>query len=150
VAAGDLVCFEGGVLLDGYAGELGRTCVVGGGDAGRDLFERRDDLFGRLLDACVPGAPLAGVLEAYETAGVPAPPMPVARGLGLGYDQPMVTADLPRTAAAEAFEEGMVLALTAYVWREGVGAAYGQEPIVITADGPELLAATPFTAAHDG
>ena len=40
----------------------------------------------------------------------------------------------------------MVLALTGYVWKEGVGALYVQEPIVITATGPESLAATPFSA----
>ena len=38
----------------------------------------------------------------------------------------------------------MVLALTAYVWQEGVGALYGQEPVVITEAGPELLSENPF------
>ena len=39
----------------------------------------------------------------------------------------------------------MVLALTAYVWKEGVGALYGQEPVLITRDGPEAaLASTRF------
>ena len=33
----------------------------------------------------------------------------------------------------------MVLTLTAYVWQEGVGALYGQEPVVVTATGPEPL-----------
>ena len=146
VATGDLVAFEGGVLLDGYAGEVGRTAVVGGGDVGGPLLARRDALWGRLLDACRPGAPLSGLLEAYEAAGEPAPPMPVARGVGLGYDEPVVTAELPRTAAASTFEAGMVLAVTAYVWEEGVGAAYGQDPVLITAEGPEVLAGTPFAS----
>ena len=30
----------------------------------------------------------------------------------------------------------MVLALTAYVWQEGVGAVYGQEPVVTHGDRP--------------
>ena len=38
----------------------------------------------------------------------------------------------------------MVLALTAYVWKEGVGGLYVQEPVVITDAGPESLAATPI------
>jgi Xaa-Pro dipeptidase len=33
----------------------------------------------------------------------------------------------------------MVFALTAFVWKEGVGALYGVDPILLTADGPELL-----------
>jgi hypothetical protein len=44
----------------------------------------------------------------------------------------------------------MVLALTAYVWQEGVGAAFGQEPIVITATGAELLTAKSFADGGDG
>ena len=38
----------------------------------------------------------------------------------------------------------MVLALTAYVWKAGKGALYGQEPVVLTASGPELLSVNPF------
>ena len=32
-----------------------------------------------------------GLLTAYDAAGEPQPPMPVARGLGLGFDLPLVT-----------------------------------------------------------
>jgi hypothetical protein len=42
----------------------------------------------------------------------------------------------------------MVLALTAYVWKEGIGAVYGQEPVVITATGPEPLSTNPFRNAR--
>ena len=42
----------------------------------------------------------------------------------------------------------MVLALTTYVWKEGVGALYGQEPLVVTADGPELLSTDPLRDAR--
>ena len=75
--------------------------------------------------------------------------MPVARGLGLGFDLPLVTHALPRTAAEQQLEAGMVLALTAYVWQEGVGAVYGQEPVVMTATGPELLSTSPFRAGKE-
>jgi Xaa-Pro dipeptidase len=74
---------------------------------------------------------------------VPAPPMPVARGLGLGYDLPLVTHALPREAAAQRVEAGMVLALTSYVWKEGLGALYGQDPVLIGDSGPELLSTIP-------
>jgi Xaa-Pro aminopeptidase len=70
--------------------------------------------------------------------------MPVARGLGLGFDLPLVTHALPQEAAEQHAEAGMVLALTAYVWKQGVGALYGQEPVVLTATGPELLSSAPF------
>jgi Xaa-Pro aminopeptidase len=142
---GDLVAFEAGVMLGGYVGELGRTYAVGG-DAAIDgsLALRCGELGDGLLAACRAGAPLRDLLGVYEGAGIPLPPMPVARGLGLGYDLPLVTAALPRTAGEQVIEEGMVLALSAFVWREGVGAAYAQEPVVVTATGPEPLSSTPF------
>jgi len=79
---------------------------------------------------------------------VPPPPMPVARGLGLGFDLPLVTHTLPHEAADQRAEAGMVLALSAFVWKEGVGALYGQEPVVVTGAGPELLSTAPFRDAR--
>jgi Xaa-Pro aminopeptidase len=144
VREGDLVAFEAGVVLGGYAGELGRTHPVGDRPADAALSATWRQLWDRLLAACRVGAPTSGLLEAYHTAGVPAPPMPLARGLGLGFDLPLVTPALPQLAAEQHFEPGMVFALTGYVWKEGVGALLGQEPIVITEAGPEPLSTAPF------
>ena len=145
VRPGDLVAFEAGVLAGGYVGEIGRTRVVGDADhPTSELFARWDNLWDRLLAACRPGASGADLLAAYQAAGEPAPPMPVARGLGLGYDQPIVTNELPEHAAGEQLEPGMVLALTAYVWQHGVGGVYGQEPVVVNDGEAELLSTSPF------
>ena len=86
--------------------------------AGNDLWER-------LIATCRPGAGAAELLAAYQAAGEPAPPMPVARGLGMGFDPPVVSKHLPATAAGERLEPGMVLAVTGYVWEQGVGAVFG-------------------------
>ncbi len=137
---GDLVAFEAGVIRAGYVGEVGRTRAVGGAAAiDPGLSGPWDDLWDRLVDACRPGAPQTGLLNAYGAVGIAPPPMPVARGLGLGFDLPLVTHALPGAATGLHFEAGMVLALTAYVWKEGRGAVYGQEPVLITPTGPELL-----------
>jgi Xaa-Pro dipeptidase len=142
---GDLVAFEAGVMLGGYVGELGRTHSVDGDAAiDRQLAQRCDELWDRLLGACRVGAPLSDLLAAYEGSGIPLPPMPVARGLGLGYDLPLVTAALPRTAGEQAMEAGMVLALSAFVWQHGIGAVFAQEPVVMTATGPVPLSSKPF------
>jgi Xaa-Pro dipeptidase len=149
VEAGDLVAFDAGVIHGGYVGELGRTRAAGGGVAvGAQLRGRWDELGDRLLDACRLDAPLSDLLGAYDAAGVASPPMPIARGLGLGYDLPLVTPALPRTAGEQVFEAGMVLALTAHVWEEGIGALYGQTPVVVTASGPEVLSSQPFRHAR--
>jgi Xaa-Pro dipeptidase len=139
---GDLVAFSAGVLSDGYVGEVGRTWPVGDVDAS-PLYERWNTLWDRLTTACQPGRPAGDLLDAYEAAGEPLPPMPVAHGLGLGFDPPVVTADLRATAAGEILEPGMVLSVTGYVWQEGVGSVFGRHAVLVTPDGPEALTSSP-------
>ncbi len=145
VQAGDLVAFAAGVLADGYLGEVGRTWPAGDSDteATRQLYRRSTDLWDRLIAACRPGAVASSLFAAYEAAGEPLPPMPVAHGLGLGFDPPVVSALLPKTAAQARLDPGMVLAVTGYVWEQGVGAVFGRDAVLITADGPELLTSSP-------
>ena len=151
VERGDLVAFAAGVLADGYVGEVGWTRSVG--DAGtsntEQLYERWNTLWDKLAAACSPGRPASDLLTAYEEAGEPLPPMPVAHGLGLGFDPPVVTPQLRATATEEILEPGMVLSVTGYVWQEGVGAVFGRGAVLITADGPEVLTSSP-SASHAG
>ena len=146
-APGDLVAFTAAVVAHGYIAEVGRTYVVGGAVpqalAQSSLAQRCDRVWERLLAACRPGAPASDLLDAYTGAGEPLPPMPVARGLGLGFDPPVVTGGLPRTARDERIEAGMVLALTGYVWQAGTGAAFRRDTVLVTGDGPELLTSAP-------
>jgi Xaa-Pro dipeptidase len=143
VRAGDLVAFSAGVLDGGYTGEVGRTWPVGETNGAVDLYRRWDVLWDRLYEACQPGSPAIDLLAAYQAAGEELPPMPIARGLGLGFDPPVVSQHLPATAAEERLEPGMVLAVTGYVWQSGVGAVFGREAVLITPDGPEVLTSSP-------
>ncbi|MCV7399944.1 aminopeptidase P family protein [Mycobacterium fragae] len=146
VQPGDLVAFSAGVLAGGYTGEVGRTWPVGDPrktEAAVDLYRRWDTLWQQLYEVCRPGAPATDLLAAYQAAGESLPPMPVARGLGLGFDPPVVSQHLPATASEERLDAGMVLAVTGYVWERGVGAVFGREAVLITADGPELLTSSP-------
>ncbi len=143
VRDGDLVAFSSGVLDGGYTGEVGRTWPVGEVHSSADLYRRWDALWDRLYEACQPGAPAIDLLAAYQAAGEELPPMPIARGLGLGFDPPVVSQHLPATAAEEQLEPGMVLAVTGYVWQSGVGAVFGREAVLITPDGPEVLTSSP-------
>jgi Xaa-Pro aminopeptidase len=143
VRAGDLVAFSAGVLDGGYTGEVGRTWPVGELSGAGDLYRRWDALWDRLYEACQSGAPAIDLLAAYQAAGEELPPMPIARGLGLGFDPPVVSQHLPATAAEERLEPGMVLAVTGYVWQSGVGAVFGREAVLITPDGPEVVTSSP-------
>lgn len=141
VADGDVVVLAGGVIRGGYSGELARTQDVGGHHPG--LLDELADLRGRLLEACRPGEPTSALLDVYAHADVAPPPAPIARGLGLGFDLPIVTASLPETAAAETLDPGLVLALTAFVWEPGIGAAITTDPVHLTEAGPVLLTSEP-------
>jgi Xaa-Pro dipeptidase len=146
IADGDLVAFAAGALADGYVGEVGRTWPVGGVDGApkvEALYRRSNDLWGRLVDACRPGAAASDLFTAYEAAGEPLPPLPVAHGLGLGFDPPVISPDLPQTSARERLDPGTVLAVTAYVWEPGVGAVFSRDAVLITDDGPEVLTSSP-------
>jgi Xaa-Pro aminopeptidase len=74
------------------------------------------------------------------------PPIPVAHGLGLGFDPPVISPDLPRTSADERLDPGSVLAVTAYVWEAGVGAVFRRDAVLITDTGAEVLTTSPSPA----
>ncbi|BBZ71973.1 M24 family metallopeptidase [Mycobacterium paraseoulense] len=144
VKDGDLVAFSAGVLAGGYVGEVGRTWPAGEARGAAALYRRWERLWDKLLAACRPGGGTGQLLGAYQAAGEAAPPMPVARGLGMGFDPPVISKHLPATAAQERLEPGMVLAVTGYVWEQGIGAVFGREAVLISADGPEVLTSSPF------
>ncbi|WP_280505625.1 M24 family metallopeptidase [Nocardia farcinica] len=145
VRGGDLVAVAASVLGEGYIGEVGRTWPADGAadERTRVLYRRADALYGRLIEACRPGATATALLDAYEAEGVDLPPMPVARGLGMGFDAPVVSPRLRETAAAERLEPGMVLAVTGYVWEQGVGAVFTRDSVLITDSGPQVLTTAP-------
>lgn len=147
VADGDLVALSAGALADGYVGEVGRTWPVGDVADADALFARSNALWERLVAACRPGGHAVDLLSAYEAAGEPLPATPVAHGLGLGFDPPVVSADLPATCAEERLEPGMVLAVTGYVWQPGVGAVFSRDAVLIDDDGAEVLTSSPTYGA---
>ena len=69
--------------------------------------------------------------------------MPIAHGLGLGFDPPVVSETLSAAGEDDRLEAGMVLAITGYVWQEGVGAVFRRDTVHVTAAGPEVLTHSP-------
>lgn len=143
VRPGDLVALAAGALADGYVAEVGRTRQAGDPANGstRKLFGRSDALFDKMIAACRPGASTTGLLDAYAAAGEPLPPTPVAHGLGLGFDPPVVSETLSAAGELDQLEAGMVLAISGYVWQEGIGAVVRRDTVHITDDGAEVLTA---------
>jgi Xaa-Pro dipeptidase len=147
VRDGDLVAFSAGALAGGYVGEVGRTWPAGKVTAeARKLHQRSNALYDKLIAACRPGASTRELLAAYEAAGEPVPPMPVAHGLGLGFDPPVVSEALSAEGEDDRLDAGMVLAITGYVWQEGVGAVFRRDTVHIADDGAEVLTTSPSWA----
>jgi Xaa-Pro dipeptidase len=145
----DLVAFDGGVVAGGYSAEIGRTWPADPdrvSDDAKQLSQQSEDLWAALLAACQPGSSCAGLLEAYASVGQAPPPMPVAFGLGLGFDVPVVSAHLPKTAALDHFEPGMVLAVAAQV-DDGARAILRKEIVHVEDTGPVLLSSSPLWRA---
>ncbi|MBW0011827.1 M24 family metallopeptidase [Mycobacterium sp.] len=145
VQPGGLVAFAAGALADGYVAEVGRTWPADGpADRSiRKLFDRSKALYDGLIAACRPGADVRELLAAYEAAGEPPPPVPVAHGLGLGFDPPVVSEILSAADEHDRLEPGMVLAVTGYVWQEGVGAVFRRDTVHIVDDGARVLTNSP-------
>lgn len=139
VMAGEPVAMRAGVLYAGYEGLAGRTVVCPGApnpDAER-LGERCRSLRHRLVTAVRPGATGADLLAAYVAAGEVPPRFPVAFGLGLGAEPPVVAPGRPGTGAELA--AGMVLAVQSCVTEPGVGAWLACDVVAVTPDGAEVL-----------
>jgi Xaa-Pro dipeptidase len=145
VRPGDLVAFAAGALANGYVVEVGRTWPAGDtvDDAARKLFGRSNTLYDKMLAACRPGASTRALLTAYDAAGEPIPPMPIAHGLGLGFDPPVVSETLLAAGEHDQLEGGMVLAITGYVWQHGIGAVFRRDTVHITDDGVDVLTTSP-------
>ena len=155
LADGDLVAISVGTLYLGYEGTVALTWPCGGERAvppasrvreldttspGQRLHQRWRAVLDRLLAECRPGRSCGDLRRAYAASGEPPSGLPIAHGIGLGCEPPLVGGELGGEGdAACVLEPGMVLALQAYVWSEGVGGYFGKETVRITAEGPEVL-----------
>jgi len=143
---GDLVAMSPSVLYAGYEGGLARTYPCPGRHpedgvtpTRRQLHARWRRLWDALLSACRPGAKAAALLDAYRSTGEPLPRHPVAWGLGLGMEPPLVGANLPPDAGADqALVPGMVLSVGGSV-SDGEEAYVARDTVLVSEDGPVLL-----------
>jgi Xaa-Pro dipeptidase len=138
VGDGELVVLAPGALYAGYEAGLARTRVAGqsAGPGAVDLAGRCARGMDALLAACRPGNTGADLYRAWEDAGNPESPVPLAHGLGLGAEPPII--GLGRGGDA-VLQEGMVLSVQSWVAAEGVGGCLERATVVIEAGGPSIL-----------
>lgn len=135
---GELVVLAPGALYAGYQAGLARTRVAGSSatPATAQLATRCARGSDALLAACRPGNTGADLYRAAESAGNPQSPVPLAHGLGLGAEPPLI--GLGRGADA-VLEAGMVCSVQSWVTEEGVGGCLQRDTVRIEDTGPTIL-----------
>ena len=138
VGDGELVELAPGALYAGYEAGLARTRVAGRSapPQAAHLASRCTRGMDALLAACRPGNTGADLYRAWENAGNPEPPVPLAHGLGLGAEPPLI--GLGRGSDA-LLEEGMALSVQSWVVEEGVGGFLERRTVVIESGGAMVL-----------
>jgi Xaa-Pro dipeptidase len=138
IGDGELVVLAPGALYAGYEAGLARTRVAGRsaplGTA--ELTTRCARGMDALVAACRPGNTGADLYRAWETAGNRESAVPLAHGLGLGAEPPLI--GLGRGSNA-ALEEGMVLSIQSWVAEEGVGGCLERATVRIENGGASTL-----------
>jgi Xaa-Pro aminopeptidase len=89
-----------------------------------------------LVAACRPGNTGADLYRAWEGAGNRESTVPLAHGLGLGAEPPLI--GLGRGGSAT-LEEGMVMSVQSWVAEEGVGGCLERATVRITSTGSKTL-----------
>jgi Xaa-Pro aminopeptidase len=137
VGDGELVVLAPGALYAGYESGLARTRLVGSRGRGvAGLASRCARGMDALLTACRPGNTGADLYGAWEAAGHPDPAVPLAHGLGLGAEPPLI--GYGRGAGA-VIDEGMVLSVQSWVTEEGVGGCLERGTVLVESSGPTVL-----------
>jgi Xaa-Pro aminopeptidase len=139
---GCTVALAGGALWAGYEGSLARTWWCGRqrhpGPSHRDLYRRWRRAADAVVAACRPGSDGADLRAAYEAAGGE-PVGTIAYSVGLGHEGPIAGGAIGHELErAQGLDAGMVLGVRALATGPD-GAYLGEDLVLVTDDGPELL-----------
>ena len=138
IGDGELVVLTSGALYAGYEAGLARTRVAGRSapPGTADLASRCARSMDALMAACRPGNTGADLYRAWENSGNRESPVPLAHGLGLGAEPPLI--GLGRGSDA-GLQEGMVLSVQSWVPEEGVGGCLERATVRIESAGSSIL-----------
>jgi Xaa-Pro dipeptidase len=135
---GELVALAPSASYAGYEGTLARTVAVAATptDAQADLGRRCRSALDAVIAACRP--PLYGrvLLEAWTDAGGDSMPVPLAHGIGLGTEAPLIGLGL---GADTEIVPGMILAVQGWCFQPTVGGWLERDVVAVDAGGARRL-----------
>jgi Xaa-Pro dipeptidase len=120
-----------GALYAGYEAGLARTTT-----ADSELASRCGRAMDALLAACWPGGTGADLYRAWEATGNADPGVPLAHGVGLGAEPPIIGLGRGRDAV---IVEGMVLSVQSWIPEDGIGGCLQRDTVLVESGGPRLL-----------
>ena len=133
--------FDIGVDYHGYKSDIGRLVSFGEPTKQtRDLFDASKAGQQTAIDMMKPGAVARDIfhaaVERVREAGIPTyQRQHVGHGIGIEYyDLPVITPN-----SDTVLEEGMVFEVETPYYRLGVGGAFIEDTVIVTADGSEIL-----------
>ena len=138
VGPGELVVLDPGAMYAGYEGGVGRTWIAGGTvtAAQTALAARGRAGLDAVIEHCRAGRQGTDLVRAWTASGAPVPASPLAYGLGLGVEPPVIGRDVGAEAALAA---GTVLAVQGWVSEEGVGGFFERDLVLVGEDEPRVL-----------
>ncbi len=116
--AGELVVLDPGALYGGYEGGVGRTWVAGATATAAQsaLASRGRHGLDAVIEQCRAGRRGADLVRAWAASGAPVPAAPLAYGVGLGVEPPVIGLGV---GADTELVAGSVLAVQGWVAEEG-------------------------------
>lgn len=131
IGAGELVALNPGAFYGGYMATLARTWPSNSDSVSRaqeEIEQRARAALDALISACRPGTTGSDLVSAWDATGEPAPPEPLAMGVGLGVEGPLIG---HRCGGDALLYDGQILAVQAWVSAEGAGGVLEQEMILV-------------------
>ncbi|HEX4864093.1 MAG TPA: M24 family metallopeptidase [Acidimicrobiales bacterium] len=131
VGPGELVALNPGAFYGGYMATLARTWPSDPASVSRgqeELGQRARSALHAVVSACRPGATGSDLVSAWDATGEPPPPEPLAMGVGLGVEGPLIG---HRCGRDSVLSDGQILAVQSWVAAEGVGGVLEQEMILV-------------------
>jgi Xaa-Pro aminopeptidase len=149
IEAGQLVTLDPGTFHRGYEGGVGRTRVAGlpASHGQRVLAARCRTALDAVVVACRAGATGGDLVAAWTSCGETLPAAPLAHGVGLGVEPPIVGAGV---GAASVLAPDTVLAVTGWVAEDGVGGVLERDLVLVTDGDPQVLTASGRGPAGEG
>ncbi|GAC1311625.1 MAG: M24 family metallopeptidase [Acidimicrobiales bacterium] len=135
-ASGDVVALHPGAMYAGYEAGIGRSWHVPGSRVRPDAVARAELAHRRLealVGSCIAGASGDDLLAACHGAGGRTTAEPLAMGLGLGVEAPVISTGI---GGHEILRAGQVLLVQA-----GAGELVERETVLVTDGAPQVLTA---------